>query len=220
MTPMLSGQQWWLFMGVLVVSYLSPGPDAMMIIRASRHGRATGFAAAAGALTGLAVYAVLSTAGLATLISARPESIEILSLLGAGYLTYLGLRTIAAIRAVPRELPHDGHEGADTHSPRHRGGIFAATLLTNLTNPKVLLFFIAVLPQFVDDRAPLPPARQLAILGAADVAAGLVLLPIIVVCAAKLVGNLGPRGAWRFEIGVGCLLTAFGLILAVETITR
>lgn len=213
--------QWSVYLSIVLLSYLSPGPDTIMILRASRFGRGVGLAAAAGALTGLTVYMAISAVGLSAIIAVIPGIIPALSLAGASYLAYLGFRTIAAGRAMGRESDtimspsQPTQPRSQTHQSREA---FRATLLTNLTNPKVLLFFVAILPQFIDESAPFRPAVQLGILGAVDVLAGLVLLPIVVFFGAYLFGQLSPRGAARFETVVGMVLLTFGAALAAETI--
>jgi threonine/homoserine/homoserine lactone efflux protein len=210
---------WSLYLPIVLLGYSSPGPDTVMILRASRHGRSDGFAAAAGVLTGLTIYMLISAVGLSTVIAAAPGTVPAISLVGAIYLGYLGLRTIAAGQSLGRSPHNSGPFGPPTQmSVRKHRGAFKAALVTNLTNPKVMLFFAAILPRFVDQSATLPPAVQLGVLGTVDVLAGIALLPIVVTFGARLFGQLSARGAARFEITVGAVLLTFGTLLAAQTV--
>lgn len=103
----------------------------------------------------------------------------------------LGLRTITAGRRLAGSPHPSARVGPSmpVSAPQHRHA-FKMALLTNLTNPKVMLFFGAILLQFVDQSATLPPALQLGVLGIVDVLAGIALLPIVVTFGARFFGQL------------------------------
>lgn len=143
--------------GLLVVSIgmtLIPGIDTAMVLRVTlRGGRADGLKTAAGCATGLFVHAGAVAVGLAALIAASATAYHALRIAGAVFLIVLGLVTI--IR--PSRKPH---------APRLdlSGRPYTVGLLTNLGNPKALLFFLSVLPQFLpaSTAAALPAALALA----------------------------------------------------------
>ena len=202
--------QWAVFLSLVLASYISPGPDTVMILRSSVGGRLVAMAAAAGALCSLTVHMLVSAVGLSALIVALPGSLTVLAILGAAYLAYLGIRAPAESGRTRRRGASPLTVGTGPVSDLHaRRRAFRSTFLTNLTNPKVILFFVAVLPQFVDRSSSWPVAVQLGILGAADVLVGIVYLPILVLFGVKAFRNLGPRGLANLELGVGLLLLIF-----------
>jgi threonine/homoserine/homoserine lactone efflux protein len=130
-----------LFMSVGFALNITPGPDMLYIIgRSVAQGRRAGVASALGVGTGALVHILLVAVGLASMAAALPAALTVIRLVGAGYLVYLGVRALRA------------PVGEDA-SPEVRGGTWAAFrqgALTNVLNPKVALFFLAFLPQFVD----------------------------------------------------------------------
>lgn len=181
--------QWAVFLPLVLASYISPGPDTVMILRSSVGGRLVAMAAAAGALCSLAVHMLVSAVGLSALIVALPGSLTVLAILGAAYLAYLGIRALMESGRMRRRGGSPLTDGTEPVSGRHaRRHAFRRTFVTNLTNPKVILFFVAVLPQFVDRSSSWPVAMQLGILGSADVLVGIVYLPHFAI---------SDRGDWR-----------------------
>ncbi len=208
---------WAVFLSLVLASYISPGPDTVMILRSSVGGRLVAMAAAAGALCSLAVHMLISAVGLSALIVAVPGSLTVLALIGAAYLAYLGVRALSASRRIRRSNESPLAVGAEPGSSRRA---FRGTFVTNLTNPKVILFFVAVLPQFVDRSSSWPIAMQLGVLGAADVLVGVLYLPILVVFGVRAFRNLGSRGLANLELGVGVLLMIFAAALLVDAVVR
>ncbi|MFC0384780.1 LysE family translocator [Muricoccus vinaceus] len=139
----------------LVVA-VAPGPDMMFVLgQTLAGGRRRGWAAAAGIYCGAAVHIVLAALGVAALLAAEPALFTALRVLGAGYLIWLGVQSLlAAWKGTP--------VGAPSAVAARR--VVAQGALTNLLNPKVALFFLAFLPQFVaPDRAA--PWVQMLLLG-------------------------------------------------------
>ncbi|KUM03495.1 LysE family translocator [Chromobacterium subtsugae] len=147
------------FLAAAVLITLSPGPDNLMVLsqgisRGRRHGMAFGLGCALGCLN----HTLLAALGISALIAASPAAFAALKIAGGGYLVYLGW---GAIRS-----PGVGFDaGGDGAGPQ---GSLAATfrrgLIANAINPKVVLFFLAFLPQFVNP-AQGPAGLQTAILG-------------------------------------------------------
>nr|WP_269149931.1 LysE family translocator [Nesterenkonia alkaliphila] len=201
-----------------MVSYISPGPDTVMILRASARGARVGFAASAGALAGLSVHMIISAVGLSALLVAAPASLTVLSVGGAIYLAYLGVRAILASRSIRRQPAGLAETAATPGRSAAARSAFQRTLLTNLMNPKVILFFVAVLPQFIDEASAWPVWLQLGILGAADVLVGVFYLPVFVLFGARVFRSMGNRGMANLEIGVGLLLLVFAGALVVDAV--
>src|SRR4051794_31873592 len=121
--------------------------------RGASEGRAAGVVSALGITAGSLVHLTLVALGLATLLAAVPLAYTVLRLAGAVYLVFLGVRALRSHTrlAVPE------------HAPAPLTIIFRQAVLTNVFNPKVALFFLAFLPQFVDPRRGSPALQVLAL---------------------------------------------------------
>jgi threonine/homoserine/homoserine lactone efflux protein len=193
--------------GLLVVSVgmtLIPGIDTAMVLRVTlRGGRADGIKTAAGCAAGLFVHAGAVAVGLAALIAASATAYHVLRLAGAVFLVVLGLVTIAR----PSRRPH---------APRLTGHPFVVGLLTNLGNPKALLFFLSVLPQFLpaSTAAALPTALALAAIPVSCSFAGLAAWAVLSGRARELLQT--PRARRIQERITGSVLVALGVRVAAE----
>jgi threonine/homoserine/homoserine lactone efflux protein len=139
------------FLGVSIVVIVTPGPDTALTIRgALLGGRRGGVLTAAGVVSGQAAWAVFTAAGIAALLRASQPAFLAIRVLGAGYLLYLGLQAlIAALRGrSSTALATDAHGRRATSAAAFRRGLFS-----NLSNPKMAVFFISVMPQFVGDHS-------------------------------------------------------------------
>jgi threonine/homoserine/homoserine lactone efflux protein len=201
--------------GLLVVSIgmtLIPGIDTAMVLRVTlRGGRADGLKTAAGCATGLFVHAGAVAVGLAALIAASATAYHALRLAGAAFLIVLGLATI--IR--PSRGPHAARGEIAARARRPRGP-YTVGLLTNLGNPKALLFFLSVLPQFLpaSTAAALPAALALAAIPVACSFAGLAAWAVV---SGRLREQLQTPRARRIQERImGSVLVALGLRVASE----
>lgn len=125
---------------------ISPGPDTLVILRHSINGgRGAGLAAVAGVQTGLIVHTLLAVAGISIVIASSPVLLNAVTVLGAAYLAWLGLQSLrgGGLRA---ENGGDGGPGSSR--------AFREAALCNLLNPKVILLFLALYPNFVDFSRP------------------------------------------------------------------
>jgi threonine/homoserine/homoserine lactone efflux protein len=177
-----------IFAGASLALYLAPGPDMLLIAnRAIAGGARAGAAAALGVFAGLIVHMLAAAFGLATLLTVWPVAFTVMKWAGAAYLVYLGLMML---------LTRD--RGGLSILPTARGTawrLFRQGLLVNLMNPKIALFFMAFLPQFVDPNLMGPlasPAAQILFFGALFNAGSL----IWVLTQAALFARLG---AWLFD---------------------
>ena len=153
---------------VFLVSIV-PGPDMLFIVaNAAVGGRRAGVVAAAGMSTGLAVHSVAAALGLGALIQAAPEVLNGVRIAGAAFLLYLAYLTW---RASKQELGATD-ETLDLPKRTLRKTYVMATL-TNLANPKVILFYLAFVPQFITTGAGSWPATvQFLVLGAVFISVG------------------------------------------------
>ena len=153
-----------------VILAITPGPDmALQLSRAINYGRAHGLACAAGAMTGVLVHTTLAALGISVLIVAAPALFMVLKIVGAIYLLWLAWQAITAggglrIAAAGKRLP--------TLKQSYMTGVGI-----NLLNPKVVLFFVTFLPQFVDAHDP-AASQKLFFLGAEFI---LISIPLAVV---------------------------------------
>lgn len=135
-----------LFVTAVVLLCITPGPDLAYVVGQSvARGHRAGILSAAGVALGSCTHAVASALGLTALIAASPLLFTLIKYLGAAYLIYLGARMILStlIAASPSESGLPQTPALDTRLLLLRG------FITSITNPKVLLFFIAFFPQFV-----------------------------------------------------------------------
>ncbi len=129
------------FAVVAAVMAISPGLDTLLVLNAGmRHGRSTALRTALGIICGLLAWGFLVAAGVAALILAVPVAATLLRLAGAGYLAWLGLQSL---RGGFRAKPLVGDESSSGRSG------FLTGIVANLLNPKVGLFYLSLLPQFV-----------------------------------------------------------------------
>jgi threonine/homoserine/homoserine lactone efflux protein len=130
--------------------WITPGPDTMYILaRSISQGMRAGVLSALGIGCGVLVHTAMAAFGLSALLSASATAFEVVKVTGAAYLVYLGIQALRK----PGKVATPEVEAADP------GRIFRQGMLTNAFNPKVAIFFLAFLPQFVDPsagRGPLP----------------------------------------------------------------
>jgi threonine/homoserine/homoserine lactone efflux protein len=165
-----------------IVLAITPGPDmALFVSRTINHGRMHGLATIAGAITGIAVHTALVAFGISVLIVAAPTAFLVLKIAGALYLLWLAIQAI-----------REGG-GLIVAKPVRREPSLKGSYLTgigiNLTNPKVALFFVTFLPQFVSPNDPAAAAKLL-FLGAEFLAISLPIVVAIVLAAEWLTKTL------------------------------
>ncbi len=138
-----------LFIGSGILLNITPGPDIIYIVgRSTTQGVAAGLVAALGIGAGCLVHIVAASLGLSAVLAASAAAFAVVKLIGAAYLVYLG----AGMLFRSRKAVAQGSDGAIRVLPLRT--IFAQGFLTNTLNPKVALFFLAFLPQFIDTHAP------------------------------------------------------------------
>ncbi len=135
-----------LYLVAATVLTLAPGPDSLLVLsRSITDGRDAGVVATAGITVGNILHALLAAAGISALIAASPALFDLLRYAGGAYLGWIGARALwSAVAARNGDAP--APPAADS-APARR--VFIQALLTNLLNPKVILFYLAFVPQFV-----------------------------------------------------------------------
>ncbi|KAB2352394.1 LysE family translocator [Actinomadura rudentiformis] len=147
------------FAAASIALIVIPGPNGIYIMtRSASQGYRAGLVSALGVETGTLVHIAFAVLGVSTLVAASPVAFNVLKLAGAGYLLYLAVRTVLR----PSELDFSG---GTRPLPLRR--VFRDGVVVNVLNPKVALFFLAFLPQFVTSDAGTAGARaQMMLLGA------------------------------------------------------
>ncbi len=160
------------FTMAVVIIALTPGPDMTFFLgRALSQGRAAGLAALAGANLGVLVHTALVAFGLSALIVAAPAAFMTIKVAGALYLLWLAVQAIRHGSALT--LPR-GNQSRKTLA-----GTFASGFAINMMNPKIVLFFMTFLPQFVSANDP-DATLKLMTLGAVFIlVGGLVCIPMV-----------------------------------------
>jgi threonine/homoserine/homoserine lactone efflux protein len=192
-----------------LVVLLIPGPGVLYIVaRSVSQGQTAGFVSVLGLSAGTLVHVAAATAGLSAILLASSTAFSFIKLLGAGYLIYLGIQAIRARKqAVDIGAP----------APRRLTRLFTDGVVISVLNPKIAVFFLAFLPQFVDTSHGSVP-QQVLFLGFLYVGLALVTDGTYAFMAARLRHWLGgktfrgpmPRyaiGAVYIGLGVGTALT-------------
>jgi threonine/homoserine/homoserine lactone efflux protein len=138
-----------LFVAAGVLLNITPGPDMLYIIgRSTTQGWRAGAAAALGIGAGCVVHIAAAALGLSAVLAASATAFTILKIVGAAYLVYVGISLIRSSRFSSLETPEVAFV------PTTLRTVFVQGFLTNVLNPKVALFFLAFLPQFINADAP------------------------------------------------------------------
>ena len=196
------------FLTASVLLTLAPGPDNMYLLAKSlASGAKSGVALSGGLASGIVFHTGLVMLGAAALIKASPFAFMALKFVGAGYLLYLAWQAF--------------HEQGDLVLGQNSdtlayGALYRRGVLMNILNPKVLLFFLAFLPQFVDTGSE-QLALQIALLGAVFALQAFVIFAFIAICAGRVRAFISKTRNLNRILGVvqGVVLVAIaGAILA------
>ena len=144
------------FVAAALVLLLIPGPGVLYIVaRSLSQGHRAGLVSVLGLSIGALVHVAAATAGLSAILLASATAFGIVKTLGAGYLIYLGIRTLFA---------RGPAASVEASAPRPLYRLFRDGVVVSVLNPKIAVFFLAFLPQFVEpSRGPVP--QQVLLLG-------------------------------------------------------
>ena len=207
---MLGIHDYWLFVASGVLLNLAPGQDTLYILGSSiAQGRRIGVASALGISAGCIVHTLAAALGLSAILATSASAFTAVKLAGAAYLIYLGIRALTASVGALSPSPNDAATGAAL--------AFRRGVVTNVLNPKVALFFLALLPQFIDPDSPTKVAAFIA-LGLTFVATGTVWCLVLALAAARIRGFFAghPRAFTRLSRASGALFVLLGLRLTLS----
>ena len=144
------------FVAAALVVLITPGPGVLYTIaRSLSQGQQAGLISVLGLSAGALFHVIAATLGLSAILLASAIAFDLVKLLGAAYLIYLGLQAILSGR---KQID------ADTLSERSKNRLFIDGIVVSILNPKIAIFFLAFLPQFVDTESGLVP-QQIFFLG-------------------------------------------------------
>jgi threonine/homoserine/homoserine lactone efflux protein len=198
-----------LFIAASVLLALAPGPDIVYVLtRSIAQGRRAGLAAAAGFSTGCIFHTLLAVLGVAALIRSSPVAFDVVRYAGAGYLVWIGIQALRHASSFSLAAAEGDAKALAT--------IFKQSVVGNALNPKVTLFFLSFLPQFVNTQAGHVEA-QMGLLGVVFMAVTIVVFGAI----AYFSGFLGdalrrrPAIAKRLNVFAGVTFIALGVRVAL-----
>jgi homoserine/homoserine lactone efflux protein len=197
---------WLAYLLATIILSLTPGPGVFSSISSGlHHGFRLGAWNAVGMQAASLVYVMVVALGLGAILLASETLFSVVKWLGVAYLVYLGIVTW---RATPKAFQDDGDDRV--RSPRE---VFTRGFLVNITNPKGIIFFAAIFPQFIDvDR---PQALQYAILGATTFVTDLAIMMGYTALAAKALRVMREPARLRWvNRGLGSAFVAAGVALA------
>ena len=141
---------WFLFLVASAVVIVTPGQDMILVMsRSVTHGTRAGLATAAGVSVGLMGHTLLATLGLGALLRTSDWLFTAIKLAGAAYLLYLGVQLL---------LTRSAKLAAAATAPQSQARLFFTGALSNISNPKIAVFYFAFLPQFIPQDAAYPTA--------------------------------------------------------------
>jgi len=189
---------------------LTPGQDMMYVMsRALAQGRLAGLYSAVGVIIGILVHTVLAALGVGAILAASEGLFLLLKLAGAAYLVYLGIRLL-----LTREAAMAAHANGRSFSA---ASLVWQGILSNVSNPKIIVFFFAFLPQFVQPKSA-HPTLDLVFLGVLYAAMGLVVKAGVGLAAGSLSERIleRPRAMAWINRASGTILVGLGLRLAAS----
>ncbi|SMD27530.1 Threonine/homoserine/homoserine lactone efflux protein [Kibdelosporangium aridum] len=201
------------FAGACVVLNLVPGPGMMfMIAHGIAGGRRGGIAAALGMATGTIVHTVAAALGLNGLLSTAPAALETVKIIGAVFLLYLAVNTLMSAR----KSTTPSATRANTRSTLRR--TYVSAVLTNLANPKVVLFYFAFVPQFLTPGGWVV-SSQILVLGTMLIIIGLIMDGAVGIAAGTFSALLLSKPKFQRRLKELCAVIFGGLALRLFTET-
>ena len=194
---------------------LTPGPDSILIMsRSAANGWRAGSVAAFGVCTGCYVLVFAAALGLSAILASSATAFTIVKLIGAAYLVYMGLSALFSRSKAKAEQSPNKREMQLSHNK----SIFIQGFLSNALNPKVALFFLAFVPQFIDHDAS-NKALAFLVLGSIFIFNSLIYCNLLAVVTAFTSNRLKVSQTISNLLNktIGALFVAFGLKLAFMT---
>ena len=225
------------FIAALVIG-IAPGPDNLFVLaQSATYGARLGFCIILGLCTGIALQICLLVLGVSALIAASPMAFFVIQCLGAAYLLYLAYKSFQ-VRAGTVELDDKTDPAASCHSEsssRHPEGqslegsrpaelgqpsarkLYLRGVIMNMTNPKVILFILSLIPPAVRLDRPIPPSLQTAIFGAEFIVATMIVFGSIALLAGTVKKYLlnSPKANRNLNWFSGCVFILLAIALFV-----
>lgn len=224
---------WLLYVSLAAVVIISPGPSALLCVaHGASHGARKAVATIVGGITASMTLMTLSALGLGAVIAASDTWFQAIKWAGAAYLLYLGIAAWRSATVQPSSQPLEAGEGSGSAGevasmaaaaptvaaqPSTSGwALYRKGLMVGIGNPKDLLFFSALFPQFMDASAPI--AMQMLILGTSWVVLDGSIMLAYAVCGAKVMARWGQGGAgpWVQRVTGGAFIAAAGVLASTH----
>jgi len=201
---------WVTFFTAAVLLNLSPGPDmAFILAQTAKRGVQSGFSAMFGIWTGAFIHVIFAALGLSAILATSAVAFTAVKWVGAAYLIWLGIQALCS-KGTSLSVK-------DQASPKSLKTIFQQGVLVAVLNPKVAIFFLAFLPQFVEAGAG-PVSAQLFLHGSLIIIVAAFVEPPLVLIGGKLTGYLNKNthvSRWM-DRGLGALFVWLGIKLATS----
>ncbi len=198
-----------LFLAASIAITAAPGPDNLQVLaRGISQGRAAGLVAALGFAAGISFHTTLAALGVAALLKSSTVAFEVVKLAGAAYLIWIGIKAIRS----------KGLSSAHERPSQPLGVVFRQSVIGNLLNPKVTLFFIVFLPQFVNPHGGQSVMLQMFELGGVFMLQTVVVFSVFGVAAGMIGAYLKRRprvGLWLDRLA-GATFIGLGLRVALK----
>ena len=198
-----------LFLAASVAITMAPGPDNLQVLaRGISQGRAAGLVAALGFAAGISFHTTLAALGVAALLKSSPVAFEAVKLAGAAYLVWIGIK---AIRSKGLSTAHE-------RPSQPLAVVFRQSVIGNLLNPKVTLFFIVFLPQFVNPHGAQSVMLQMFELGGVFMLQTVAVFSVFGVAAGMIGAYLKRRpkvGVWLDRLA-GATFIGLGIRVALK----
>ncbi|MFK4440248.1 threonine/homoserine/homoserine lactone efflux protein [Caballeronia udeis] len=198
-----------LFLAASIAITAAPGPDNLQVLaRGISQGRAAGLVAALGFAAGISFHTTLAALGVAALLKSSPMAFEAVKLAGAAYLVWIGIK---AIRSKGLSTAHE-------RPSQPLAVVFRQSVIGNLLNPKVTLFFIVFLPQFVNPHGAQSVMLQMFELGGVFMLQTVVVFSVFGVAAGMIGAYLKRRpkvGVWLDRLA-GATFIGLGIRVALK----
>jgi len=198
-----------LFLAASIAITVAPGPDNLQVLaRGISQGRAAGLVAALGFAAGISFHTTLAALGVAALLKSSPMAFEAVKLAGAAYLIWIGIKAIRS----------KGLSSAHERPSQPLSVVFRQSVLGNMLNPKVTLFFIVFLPQFVTPHGGQSVMLQMFELGGVFMLQTVVVFSVFGVAAGMIGAYLKRRpkvGVWLDRLA-GATFIGLGIRVALK----
>jgi threonine/homoserine/homoserine lactone efflux protein len=198
-----------LFLATSMAITLAPGPDNLQVLaRGISQGRAAGLVAALGFAAGITFHTTLATLGVAALLRSSPVAFQAIKYAGAAYLVWIGIKALRS----------QGLATAHERAAQPLWSVFRQSVFGNMLNPKVTLFFLVFLPQFIEPHGVQSVPLQMLELGFVFMLQTVVVFSLFGVCAGMIGGWLKRRprvGVWLDRLA-GATFIAIGIRVALR----